>query len=50
MSRTVFIDSRVPDLGHLVAGLGADDQVFLVDPTHDGIAKRLTGGWGSNAN
>src|SRR5436305_1455243 len=33
----VFIDSRVPDLQHLIDGVKAGEQVFVLDPSSDGL-------------
>ena len=36
-SQIVFIDSRVPDLQGLLAGLLAGEQAFVLDPSSDGL-------------
>ncbi|HEV3396016.1 MAG TPA: DUF4347 domain-containing protein, partial [Xanthobacteraceae bacterium] len=33
----VFIDSRVPDIQDLIAGVQPGVQVFVLDPTSDGM-------------
>ena len=39
MSSFVFIDSRVADIERLLAGLAADVQVVILDPSRDGITQ-----------
>jgi len=36
-SQIVFIDSRVPDLQGLLAGLSPGEQAFVLDPSSDGV-------------
>ncbi len=38
-TQAVFIDSTVPDLADLVAGVKPGERVFLIDPGHDGLAQ-----------
>src|SRR5262249_50929180 len=35
--QVVFIDSRVPDIADLLAGLQPGEQAFVIDPSSDGI-------------
>jgi lipopolysaccharide export system protein LptA len=37
--QVVFIDSRVPDLQDLLAGLQPDEQAFVIDASSDGVAQ-----------
>ena len=39
MSSIIFVDSRVVDFERLLAGLNADVQVVILDPTQDGITQ-----------
>ena len=39
VSSIVFVDSWIADIERLLAGLAADVQAFILDPTQDGITQ-----------